>query len=161
MPTVPHDASQLIRLFAQLGVETAASDMSFSVQSLQAGVEWSGSNLNTVFAQRRNLVRPAFLRMLREIVRFNRVTTALAESGAEAQLCEPIGDFLARQGFSDIFRDWYFLPMVGCIWSCPTDQMLRFPVATMIRFCPPSCLNASSPRPAPARLNPGRRRSSA
>jgi predicted NAD/FAD-binding protein len=126
---------QLVRLLAELQVETAASEMSFSVQVPQQGLEWSGCNLNTVFAQRRNLLRPRFLRMLAEIVRFNRLATDIAERGAEGELAEPIADFLARHGFGPAFRDWYFLPMIGCIWSCPTDQMLRFPVATMIRFC--------------------------
>lgn len=125
----------LLRLFAQLGVELAPSEMSFSVQVPGFGLEWSGSDLNGVFAQRRNLVRPRFLRMLAEILRFNRVATALARDGSEAALDEPIGDFLTRERFGAAFRDWYFLPMIGCIWSCPTDQMLRFPVATMIRFC--------------------------
>jgi predicted NAD/FAD-binding protein len=128
----------LVRLFEEQQVPTAASDMSFSVQvhdTGRGGLEWSGSDLNTVFAQRSNLLRPRFLRMLAEIVRFNKLATALAEQGAEAELAEPIGDFLDREGFGASFRDWYFLPMIGCIWSCPTDQMLRFPVATMIRFC--------------------------
>jgi predicted NAD/FAD-binding protein len=125
----------LVRLFEEQRVQTAASDMSFSVQVHEAGLEWSGSDLNTVFAQRSNLLRPRFLRMLADILRFNKRATALAERGAEAELAEPIGDFLDREGFGTTFRDWYFLPMIGCIWSCPTDQMLRFPVATMIRFC--------------------------
>ena len=129
----------LIRLFAQLGVETAASDMSFSVQIPGSGqsnrLEWSGNNLNTVFAQRGNLVKPAFWRMLKDIVRFNQLATGIAEKGKVGELAEPIGDFLQRHGFSTAFREWYFLPMIGCIWSCPTDQMLRFPIATMIRFC--------------------------
>lgn len=126
---------QLIRLFGELGVETTASDMSFSVKVPDIGLEWSGSDLNTVFAQRRNLASPAFLRMLADILRFNKLTTALAVRGEEASLQQPIADFLAEHGFSAAFRDWYFLPMIGSIWSCPTDQMLRFPVATMIRFC--------------------------
>jgi predicted NAD/FAD-binding protein len=126
---------QLIALFAELGVETAASDMSFSVQVPDHDLEWNGSDLNTVFAQRRNLLRPAFLRMLREILRFNKLATGIALRNSEAELDEGIGDFLRRERFSLEFRDWYFLPMIGCIWSCPTDQMLRFPVATMIRFC--------------------------
>lgn len=125
----------LIRLFGELGVQTTASDMSFSVKVPDTGLEWSGSDLNTVFAQRRNLVSPGFLRMLADILRFNKLTTALAERGEEASLEQPIGDFLAQHRFSAQFRDWYFLPMIGCIWSCPTDQMLRFPIATMIRFC--------------------------
>lgn len=125
----------LIRLFGELGVATTASDMSFSVKVPDIGLEWSGSDLNTVFAQRRNLVRPGFLRMLADILRFNKLTTTLAERGEDASLEQPIGDFLAEQRFSSEFRDWYVLPMIGCIWSCPTDQMLRFPIATMIRFC--------------------------
>jgi predicted NAD/FAD-binding protein len=129
----------LIRLFAELGVTTAKSDMSFSVKvpNVAPGrnLEWSGSSLNTVFAQRRNLLDWKFLRMLRDIVRFNKQASALAESHAEAAMLQPLGDFLQQGRFSDEFRDWYFLPMLGCIWSCPTDQMLQFPVATMIRFC--------------------------
>ena len=130
---------QLINLFAELGVETARSDMSFSVKVPDArngeSLEWSGSSLNSVFAQRSNVGNPKFLRMLADIVRFNRITTALARSGAEAAMLQPLGDFLRAKKFSAAFRDWYFLPMMGCIWSCPTDQMLQFPVATMIRFC--------------------------
>jgi uncharacterized protein len=124
---------RLIELFAQLGVETAPSEMSFSVQSPRSGWEWCGSDLNGVFAQRGNLVSPRFWSMLADIVRFNRVTTALAQQDSEPD--EPIGEFLDRHRFGTAFRDGYFLPMIGCIWSCPTDQMLRFPVGTMVRFC--------------------------
>lgn len=126
---------ELIRLFGELQVDTAASDMSFSVQVPDAGLEWSGSDLNTVFAQRRNLTRPAFLRMLADILRFNRLATGVAQRNEEAALVQPVGDFLTVHRFGSEFRDWYFLPMIGSIWSCPTDQMLQFPVATMIRFC--------------------------
>ncbi len=128
---------QLIRLFRSLKVEVAPSEMSFSVQA-GAGlgaVAWSGNNLDTVFAQRRNLLRPRFLRMLADLLRFNRVTTALALSGDDQRLGQSIGEFLDQHRFSQAFRDWYFLPMIGCIWSCPTEQMLRFPVGTMVRFC--------------------------
>jgi predicted NAD/FAD-binding protein len=129
----------LIQLLAELGVPTARSDMSFSVQVPAAGgpggLEWSGSTLNTVFAQRANLGRPRFWRMLRDLLRFNALTTRIAREGTEAQLMQPLADFLRANRFSAEFRDWYFLPMIGCIWSCPTDQMLQFPVGTMIRFC--------------------------
>lgn len=129
----------LIALFAELGVETAQSDMSFSVQVPGAkgrqALEWSGSNLNTVFAQRSNLLNPRFIRMLRDVLRFNQLATDIAERNAEAELVQPLSDFLKAHRFSAEFQDWYFLPMLGCIWSCPTDQMLQFPVATMIRFC--------------------------
>jgi predicted NAD/FAD-binding protein len=125
----------LVRLFDELQIETAKSEMSFSVQLPDIGLEWSGSDLNGVFAQRRNLLSPRFVRMLADILRFNKLATALAERGAEAELQQPIEDFLSHHEFGPTFRDWYFLPMIGCIWSCPTRQMLRFPVATMIRFC--------------------------
>lgn len=126
---------QLIQLFSDLGVETARSDMSFSVQAVDAGLEWSGSSLDTVFAQRSNLLRPAFWGMLRELLRFNALATRLAAEGGDVELAQPVGDFLHQHGFGAAFRDWYLLPMVACIWSCPTEQMLRFPVGTLIRFC--------------------------
>lgn len=129
----------LINLFAELGVETAPSDMSFSVQVPGAlngkTLEWSGTDLNSVFAQRANLVNPRFWRMLADVMRFNALCTRIAKEQREKELQQPLSDFLRTHKFSDPFRDWYFLPMLGCIWSCPTDQMLQFPVATMIRFC--------------------------
>lgn len=133
--TYPH----LIALFEELGVATAKSDMSFSVKApgVLGGrtLEWSGSNLSTVFAQRSNLVNPRFLRMLRDLLRFNATTTRIAQQGSEAELTQPLAEFLRTEAFSDEFRDWYFMPMMACIWSCPTAQMLQFPVSTMIRFC--------------------------
>ena len=130
---------QLLKLFRELGVEIAKSEMSFSVQVPSHGtardLEWSGCDLNTVFAQRSNLLRPRFWRMLVDLMRFNKLATALAASGEVDALDQPIGEFLTEHRFSAEFRDWYFLPMIGSIWSCPVDQMLRFPVATMLRFC--------------------------
>lgn len=126
---------RLTQLFTTLGVETAPSAMSFSVQDLASGLQWSGSSLNSVFTQRRNLLRPSFLHMLAEIVRFNKLATALALASDEKTLDETIAAFLDREGFGRGFREHYFLPMLGCIWSCPTEHMLQFPVETMIRFC--------------------------
>ncbi len=130
---------QLIELLATLGVGASKSDMSFSVQAAGAQpgqvLEWSGSSLNTVFPQRSNLLNPRFIRMLRDLFRFNALATRIAERGLEAEMMRPLAQFLTEERFSDEFRDWYLLPMLGCIWSCPTDQMLKFPVATMIRFC--------------------------
>jgi predicted NAD/FAD-binding protein len=133
----------LIALFAELGVTSARSDMSFSVQApatvTRPAMEWSGSSLNTVFAQRSNLLRAGFWRMLADVLRFNRLCTDLARQLEQGQddraLMQPLSHFLRQHGFNDEFRDGYFLPMIGCIWSCPTDQMLEFPVATMVRFC--------------------------
>ena len=130
---------RLIALLAELGVPSAPSEMSFSVQVAQGSttepLEWSGSSLATVFAQRRNLLRPAFWGMLRDIMRFNALTTRLALGQPEAALQQPLGEFLLQERFGQAFCQWYFLPMMACIWSCPTRQMLQFPVATMIRFC--------------------------
>ena len=129
----------LINLFAELKVETVPSDMSFSVKVPGAlngkTLEWSGTDLDSVFAQRGNLLNPRFWRMLADVMRFNALCTRIAKEQREKELQQPLSDFLRTHKFSEPFRDWYFLPMLGCIWSCPTDQMLQFPVATMIRFC--------------------------
>ncbi len=129
----------LIALFAQMGVETVKSEMSFSVQVPGAvqgrTLEWSGTSLSSVFAQRSNMVNPQFLGMLWDMLRFNKLCTRLAASGSDAQMAQPLSDFLQQHRLGDAFCNWYLLPMLGCIWSCPTDQMLQFPVATMIRFC--------------------------
>jgi uncharacterized protein len=139
----------LIALFAQLGVHTTATDMSFSVQGRDGSraLEWSGGNLNTVFAQRSNLFRPRFLKMLLEVLRLNKLCTQIAQAGTEVQLAQPLCDFLAEHRFGQELRDWYLLPMLGCIWSCPTEQMLQFPVSTMIRFCHNHGLMQVSNRP--------------
>ncbi len=130
---------KLIALLAELGVQTDKTDMSFSVKAAVQGrrlpLEWNGASLNTVFAQRRNLLNWRFMGMLREVLRFNALTTDLALQGRDADMAQPLGEFLDEHRFSTAFRDWYFLPMMACIWSCPTAQMLQFPVSTMVRFC--------------------------
>ena len=141
----------LIALYAELGVETAPSDMSFSVKlplGAHSGarvLEWAGTNIDSLFAQRSNLLRPRFLRMVRDILRFNRQATALALSGTVPQ--QPLGQFLDQHGYSAQFRAWYLLPMAACIWSCPSDQMLAFPVSTFIHFCHNHGLLQVSDRP--------------
>lgn len=141
----------LTRLFADLGVATAESEMSFSVQLPHAdgrpGLEWSGSSLNSVFAQRRNLLKPRFWHMLKEILRFNRLATWLAESEGDLALRVTVGEFLDLHGFGAGFREHYLLPMIGCIWSCPADQMLKFPIGTLLRFCHNHGLIQVSDRP--------------
>ena len=126
---------QLLALFAELDVATVEAPLTFSVQVPDDNLEWTGPSLNALFAQRRNLVRPRFLRMLADVLRFNRQGTRLAQHGAEAALREPVGDFLRRHRYSQAFTDWYLLPMVGSLWNCPTSQVLQFPIATLIRYC--------------------------
>ena len=124
----------LIALFKELNVDVAPSEMSFSVSVPSADLEWAGTDLNSVFAQRGNLFNLSFLSMLRDLLRFNKQTTALAHTGG-ANDQTSLGDFLTAHRYGEAFRDWYLLPMAGAIWSCSTQQMLDFPLATFIRFC--------------------------
>ena len=123
----------LIALFALLGVDSVETEMSFSVSLRSPELEWAGSNLASVFGDKRNLLRPAFWRMLSDILRFNRESTAwlLAHPGGDIAL----GDFLAAGGYSAAFADWYLLPMAAAIWSCPTGRMRDMPLAPFVRFC--------------------------
>jgi predicted NAD/FAD-binding protein len=123
----------LVAMFGLLGVEAVESEMSFAVSLEAPALEWAGSSLQTVFAQRRNLLRPGFWRMLSDIARFNRETTQLALGGADSG--DSLGEFLAVGRYSSEFRDWYLLPMAAAIWSCPTRTMLDYPLATFVRFC--------------------------
>lgn len=122
---------ELTRLFDTLGVETVASEMSFSVRLDQPDLEWAGTNLNTVFGQRRNLARPAFWTMLRDILRFNR--EAMREPALAGSMA--LGDYLKARGYGTPFVEWYLLPMAAAIWSCPASQMLEFPLSSFVTFC--------------------------
>jgi predicted NAD/FAD-binding protein len=127
----------LIRLLAELGVPTAKSDMSFAVSVPTVGgrrIEWAGTDLAGVFAQRRNLASPRFLGMLADILRFNRQATRIAQ-GAEQAGEQTLGEFLDRHRYGESFRRWYLLPMAAAIWSCPMRTMLGYPLATFVRFC--------------------------
>lgn len=122
----------LTRLFASLGVATDESNMSFSVSAGDGRLEWAGESLRTVFAQKRNLARPRFLGMLRDILRFNRDAAADLAAGRLEGLS--LGDYLARGAFGDAFRRDYLLPMGAAIWSTPAADMMAFPAASFIRF---------------------------
>jgi predicted NAD/FAD-binding protein len=117
----------LVRLFAELGVPAAPSEMTFSVALESPAIEWAGTSLGTLFAQRGNLLRPAFLRMLRDVLRFNR-------EAPQAHGAQSLGEFLAAGRYGAEFRDWYLLPMAAAIWSCPTRSMLEYPFASFARF---------------------------
>ncbi|MCB1954952.1 MAG: FAD-dependent oxidoreductase [Rhodocyclaceae bacterium] len=128
-----HTYPNLCALFALLGVEAVESDMSFSVSLGAPDLEWSGTSLGTVFAQRSNLLRPAFWSMMRDLMRFNRDATRLATGAFIPQI--PLGEYLARARYGQPFRDWYLLPMAAAIWSCPPRRMLDYPLETFVRFC--------------------------
>jgi len=122
----------LTRLFSRLGVETRDTEMSFAASVGPGDLEYAGSDLNGLFAQRRNLFRPRFLGMLRDIMRFNRTCKHLLGRGVLRR--ESLGSFLDRERFGAEFRDHYLLPMAAAIWSCPTATMLEFPAASLAQF---------------------------
>lgn len=123
----------LIAMFELLGVDSVETEMSFAVSLENPDLEWAGSNLATVFGQKRNLVRRQFWSMLSDILSFNRESMAWLASHPDNQ--RSLRDFLAEGRYSGAFSDWYLLPMAAAIWSCPTGQMLDMPLATFIRFC--------------------------
>lgn len=119
-----------IALLNELGVDWQASDMSFSVHCEKTGFEYNGTSLNTLFAQRRNLFKPSFYRMIGEIMRFNKSSLELLAEGPEIRL----GDYLARGKYSQQFIDYYIIPMGSAIWSTEARQMLDFPARFFVRF---------------------------
>lgn len=123
----------LIAMFALLGVDSVETEMSFAVSLENPDLEWAGSNLATIFGQKRNLLRRSFWAMLSDILRFNRESTAWLLSHPNDQ--RSLRDFLDAGKYSAAFSDWYLLPMAAAIWSCPTGQMRDMPLATFIRFC--------------------------
>jgi predicted NAD/FAD-binding protein len=124
---------RLVALFDELGIESAPSTMSFAVRDDAADVEWAGTDLPALFAQAANLARPAFWRMLGDILRFNRETTAMQR--ADGVYAITLREYLDEGGFSTVFRDWYLLPMAAAIWSVPLSAVLEFPLRTFVRFC--------------------------
>lgn len=123
---------QLTRLFAQLDVPVKQTDMSFSVRHEDTGLEFSGSSLNHLFCQRRNLLRPSFYRMLLQIDRFNREAVAALDDPAWANLT--LADYVARRGYGEDFLNLYVIPMSSAVWSTPPEKMLQFPARTLLRF---------------------------
>ena len=138
---------RLVRLFEEIQAPVAPSEMSFSVSIDASGksrenkkIEWAGNDINSFFGQRSNLLSLSFWIMAYDILRFNRLATSLAQQQIEAghlykEPDEKIAGFLKRHRFSQSFKENYFLPMIGAIWSCSVEQMLEFPIQTMVRFC--------------------------
>jgi uncharacterized protein len=120
----------LTALFKNLGVAVEKSDMSFALTVRDGWLEWGAQNGNAVFGQRRNLLRPAFFNLFRDVMRFNARALAAAEAEPEMTL----GELIARMGLGEWFRWYYLLPMAGAIWSCPPQQMLSFPASAFARF---------------------------
>jgi hypothetical protein len=122
----------LTQLFARLGVPTQSSDMSFAVSVDDGRLEYAGSSLRTLFAQKRNLLRPGFHRMWSDILRFNAEAVDLLRNGGSGDLT--LGEFLAERGYGPAFCRHYLLPMGAAIWSATIDGMCAFPALTFLRF---------------------------
>ncbi|MDJ0874177.1 MAG: FAD-dependent oxidoreductase [Desulfobacterales bacterium] len=120
------------RLLQRLGVDIRPSDMSFSYHSLRSGYQYASRGLSALFAQRANLVNPAHLYMLTEILRFNRAARAGLKDGSLGDMT--LGGFLRRMHMSRFFRTRYIIPMAAAIWSSPDDDIMDFPMATFARF---------------------------
>ena len=122
----------LVKLFRELNVETANTSMSFSVQHVPTGLEFSGSSLNHLFAQRRNLLSPRFIRMLWEINRFN--TECLEVLADDKYSSYTLQEYVTEKGFGQEMLMKYLIPMSSAVWSTPPDRMLGFPAVTLVRF---------------------------
>ncbi len=120
-----------VALLGELGVGSQPTEMSFSVRDEETGFEYNGASLNALFAQRRNLLRPSFYRMLREILRFNREAPALLEPDAPIPT---LGEFLARGRYGREFIDHYIVPMGAAIWSAVPGGVLEMPARFFVRF---------------------------
>ena len=121
---------QFERILRETGVAWRDSSMSFSVRNEVTGLEYNGTSLNSLFAQRRNLLSPTFYRMVRDILRFNKESLSLLSPGNEI----PLGDYLKQHGYSEQFVRDYVVPMGAAIWSTDAEQMLQFPARFFVRF---------------------------
>jgi predicted NAD/FAD-binding protein len=120
-----------IAMLEELGVAWQPSNMSFSLRCERTGLEYNGTSLNSLFAQRRNLVRPSFLRMVADVLRFNTRAKALIGAGDESLT---LGRYLREGGYSRQFVEHYILPMGRAIWSAEAGAMLEFPVRFFVEF---------------------------
>jgi predicted NAD/FAD-binding protein len=126
-----HNYPNFTTLLDELGVETQPSTMSFSVRCDRAGVEYNGTSLNRLFAQRTNLVRPRFHRMVRDILRFNREARSILGDTDERTT---VGDYVTSRGYGDEFVEHYLVPMGASIWSCPPRTFRGFPIRFVVEF---------------------------
>ena len=134
-----------IRLLEQLGVASQPTLMSFSVRCERTGLEYNGENLNTLFAQRRNLFRPSFHRMIRDILRFNREAPALL--GVEGYREISLNAYLRERAYSREFTEHYILPMAAAIWSAEPALMGEMPARFFVQFFKNHGLLSVSDRP--------------
>lgn len=121
---------RFIALLRECGVPSLTTEMTFSFSCERTGLEYNGNNLNTLFAQRSNLLRPRFYHMIRDILRFNREAPRILSQQDDITLAE----YLAQQGYGTAFRDDYLLPMAAAIWSARAGHIPQMPVQFFVRF---------------------------
>ncbi len=119
-----------LRFLNELGVESQPSSMSFSVRCEQSGLEYNGTTINQLFAQRRNFFRPSFHRMWRAILRFHREAPALLAGQEDPTL----GEYLAANPYPEVFVDHYLLPMASAIWSTEPGRLMEYPARSLFSF---------------------------
>ena len=124
---------EFIKLMGELGVESQPTQMSFAVSDRVTGIEYAGSSLNTLFAQRRNLVSPRFLSMTKDILRFNGQVEKHLQEDPDCKAMS-LGDYLDKYRYSQPFRHLYLVPMGAAIWSSNTEMMQSFPLQFFVRF---------------------------
>ena len=127
----PTNYPLLTRLFDELGVASQATTMSFAVHDERNGLEYNASSLDGLFCQRRNLLSPRFLRMVREILRFYRECPAMLEQAGDGPT---LGEYLELNGYSKLFVEDHLIPMASALWSSPTQTILSFPAKYLVRF---------------------------
>lgn len=134
----------LTRLFDELGVATQPTTMSFSVHNEATGLEYNATSLDALFCQRRNLLSPRFIGMLRDVFRFYREAPALLRCQERGQT---LGDYLAEQRYGAAFRDDHLIPMASALWSSPPRQILAFPATYLVQFMANHQMLQASGRP--------------
>ena len=122
---------RFISLLNSLGVEYQNSNMSFSLRDERSGLEYNGTTLNTLFAQRWNALRPSFLRMIADILRFNKQSRELLAGNDETLT---LGEYLEQHQYSRAFREQFIVPMGMSIWSATERAMLEFPARFFVEF---------------------------
>ncbi len=122
-----------IKLMDQLGVASEESEMSFSVRDENTRLEYNGTSLNSLFAQRSNLLKPGFWLMIKDILRFNKQTVEMVENDSISDT-QSLGDFVKEHGYSDRFVNHYIVPMGSAIWSASVDVMMEFPLKFFLKF---------------------------
>jgi uncharacterized protein len=140
-----HNYPNLCQLFDVLNVESRDSDMSFSVYCEKTGLEYNGTDMNRVFSQRRNIFNPAFLGMLKDIMRFHEHAPSTLKKGIDDIIT--VAEYASRYEYSQKFIEYYLVPLGASLWSCPADKFRQFPIKFVLEFLDNHCMLQVNDRP--------------